>query len=448
MLERVDAIHTRSWQQLGILSPQELRSRASAAFAGLLNALAARQPLVLAIDDLQWGDSDSAALLLEIFNARHAPPVLLVASYRTEHADDSACLTALLNEKAAPACERRTLSIEALDEADSERLALGMLGRDFPMAPIMAARIAQESGGSPFFIRALTDHVQSESHLTDPGLLAEGTTLEEVLRRRFSRLRPAARRLLDVIAVAARPISEADAFDAAGIPERDPALLTALRAAQMVRSASGDLRELETYHDRVRETVVASLAGAALADTHRRLAETLGARGADLERLAVHYDGAGDLARAATHYARAAQVAARALAFDRAADLYQRALTLSPGTGSERFDWTVGRGEALANAGRGRLAAEAYEQAARIAPADQVLETRRKAGYQVLHQRPHRRRPRRARRLHAPGRTRAAADRRARRCSRSPSEARGSGCWSGSGGCAGSRVTRTLLPTS
>ena len=83
------------------------------------------------------------------------------------------------------------------------------------------------------------------------------------------------------------------------------------------------------------------------------------------------------------HYARAAEIAARLLAFDRAADLYQRALELSADTGAGRFPLLVGRADALANAGRGQLAAETYQQAAALAPADEALELERKAGYQV-----------------------------------------------------------------
>jgi tetratricopeptide (TPR) repeat protein len=383
MLERVDEIQARATERPAIVSAQELRNRASVAFAELLGALAARRPVVLAIDDLQWGDSDSAGLLLDMFSGPHAPAVLLIGSHRAEHAEDSACLSALLRPDAPLACERRELAIDALEPADAERLALGLLGRDFPMAAIMATRIAEEAGGSPFFIRALVDHVQAESQLAGPGMLAEGTTLDEVLRRRFSRLRSGSRRLLDVIAVAGRPIAEAEAYAAAGIDERDPALLSALRVANMIRSTSGEVRELETYHDRVRQAVVASLAGPSLTDTHRRLAETLDAKGTvDPEWLAAHYQGAGDPVRAAMHYAGAAKIAARRLAFDQAADLYQRALDSSADTGAGRFSLLVGRADALANAGRGQRAAETYQQAAALAPADDALELERKAGYQ------------------------------------------------------------------
>src|SRR6266702_7360029 len=106
--------------------------------------------------------------------------------------------------------------------------------------------------------------------------------------------------------------------------------MAVLRATHLVRTRSTLGRhEIETYHDRIRDAVVGRLTAEALKECHQRLASgLLGTGGADPERLATHYLGAGDAESAAEYGTAAAAKASEALAFDRAARLYRFALHL------------------------------------------------------------------------------------------------------------------------
>jgi hypothetical protein len=399
--------------------PQELRRRAFSALRELLGRLGDRRPLVLAIDDLQWGDVDSAALIAELLRPPDAPLLLFLGAYRTEDRATSPFLHALFQlqaghsgeqngseaePKGAPAA--RELSVDPLDPEETRALAdalLGEAGHSSSREELLEA-IVRESAGNPFFVAELIRHVRWNEVIAetvyssmDSSSLREGSAasslsaniaLDDVLWARIQRLPGEARRVLEIIAVSGQPLELESIRRCADLEHDERVSVALLRSSRLIRSTGRvNTDEIETYHDRIRETVVARLAPQVTHEHHRRLALALEASGsADPEVLGSHFLGSGQLAPAADYFAKAADQAAEALAFDRAADLYCRARDLQPSASPpETFHHLNARlGDALANAGRGGEAAAAYLAAVPGATVAQAIELQRRAAMQRL----------------------------------------------------------------
>ncbi len=388
VLRQVEAIAAAHPRLAGIRDAQEMRRRAFGALRELLGRLAERVPLVLVIDDLQWGDADSAAVLLELFRPPDPPGLLLVACCRSEDAAKSPVVAALraLAASAPGGLELSELTLEELSQEEGRELARAILGRPGAEAEASAESIARESGGNPLFIDELAHHALVDPSRGSGGRSPVPVRLEDVIWDRATRLPEDARRLLTAIAVAGRPLSRGVARVAAGLVEDDQPAFAVLRAGRFVRGAGSEAEDqVEIYHDRIRETILARLEKSQADESHERLALALETSGElDPESLAVHYQAAGERARAATYAADAAAKADEALAFDRAARLYRLALELGTVDPSSRQSLRVKLGDALANAGRGAEAGHAYLAAVEAAGPAEAVELLRRAAEQLL----------------------------------------------------------------
>ena len=358
------------------VDPAKGRDDAFAALRELLARVAAPRPVVLWIDDAQWGDLDSAALLGELLRAPDAPRILLVLSFRDEQGAAGPMLETLCRAGAAPSGPRleHVVPLGPLAAEETAALVRSVLGDD---SPVPASRIADEAQGSPMFALEFAREL-AEQRETARGEHAEATDLASVITARVGRLPAAARDALELLAVAGRTLDRDVARVALGGDDDLRPTLALLHARRLARPVPSDGRVADAIvHDRIRETVLERLPAPRRRALHLAVAGALGAgRDVDPRLLVHHYEQGGEVARAAELALASGRRAAADLAFHQAADLYARALAL--GTTSVP-PWVLHAriGRMLMFAGRATDAARHLESAASALEIEAPSDTRR-----------------------------------------------------------------------
>lgn len=364
------------------LDALELRRRAFAAFRDLLVNIAARRPLVLWIDDLQWGDVDSAALVGELLRPPDPPPVMLVLTYRSEERGGIHLLRALEQLGGDPASPRvHHIELGPLHAGAAQELAMQLCPPPL-RSPTTLARLTAQAGGSPFLLSTLAWHLaDAEASTAMPAV-----DLRDVIRARLDRLPAAQRRIVELVAIAGGPIERSIVLEAARQGEAGRPLVARLETEWLLRGAAlGDRPCLEAYHDRIRESVVAELDVETRRHCHHELARAFEASGrAEPEILAQHFHGAGLKAKAADYAVAAADKAAHALAFVRAAELYRQAREWDARDGAWTRVLLTREGDALGNAARFFDGAQVLLAAADHAVAPDRINLRRRAAEHLL----------------------------------------------------------------
>ncbi len=348
------------------------RAKLFAAVRELFARVAQRYRLVLFIDDLQWADPDSMALLADVLRGPEAPALLLLATARGDAFVGDATPKSLR--------DARRVRLGPMPPGDAKDLARKLAARSDATLVVDAGAIALEAEGHPLFIHELVCHAVASG---------DGTStlrLDEALAARIALLDGPAREMLECVALAARPITRGVVARATSLQGNDTyRLANLLCAANLVKRSGAQAEKLEPFHDRVRQAVVKSLPPARAMKRHRRIAAALeSGDGRDTEALAYHWREANKPDRAAKYAEEAAAEAERAFAFDQAAHLYTMALELGAPTLPKRVALLTKLGDALANGGRSDQAADAYRRAAASTSASEAVTHLQKAADQLI----------------------------------------------------------------
>jgi serine/threonine protein kinase len=363
-------------RQSGARDLSTLRRQALKVLRLLLTRLAMMHPVIVHVDDLQWADVASAILLRDLSEEEDAPPILFLSSFRSEEVDAQSFLQDLLAHTDSETC--RQLAVEGLSDTESEDLVKTSLGLQCTSEPLIRA-ITEEANGSPFLLKHLSRHA-----LACGSRMGTGIRVREMLDLQLQQVSKNATSVMNVLAIASKPIDWRFACRVARVAKDQRRLEATLKVACLVRGSNSD-NLVEIYHDRIREALLEGLDAEDAQDLHGRFAATLEEQGCDdPETLMEHYARAGDEGKAARQARQAAQRAATALAFERAAQLYRRALDLGRPEGAERVDLLHGLAESLALAGRPQMAAELHLELAETTAGRVSLDYRRCAAMEYL----------------------------------------------------------------
>jgi adenylate cyclase len=177
-------------RELDQLDPETYRRRLHENVVAVLRATAERTPLVLAIEDLHWGDASSIALVTEIAALVPTEPLILYLTARTE-------AVPVLVEIASgtPDVLRHVFRLERFVQQEIEELVSALLEGDAPREVVQT--ISDRSGGNPFFAEEILRVMKDSGHitLTPDGWRAHGLetvslppTVEGVLSSRIDLL--------------------------------------------------------------------------------------------------------------------------------------------------------------------------------------------------------------------------------------------------------------------
>jgi len=281
--------------------PRALQSQLVLATRALLQGLAERSPVVVAVEDLHWADPASIDLLTVLLEITDFQPLMILATSRPHTEGDA--WTFRLHAERNFGHRLTELRLAPLDVEDSQRLTDHLL-RVSDLPQTIRERILARAEGNPLFLEEIIRGLIEEGVLRregdrwtaagTPELWTIPTTLRGMIGARIDRLPAPAKALLQHAAVIGRFFGYRTLRALSDEPaEMDRALAHLLRAELIREFASPSERQYIFKHALTQEAAEASLLAEQRRDLHgqvaRHLESTLGDGAAEQTALLAHH---------------------------------------------------------------------------------------------------------------------------------------------------------------
>lgn len=270
--------------------PESERHAFFRAVTALLSMGSATQPIVLILDDLHWADEDSLHLLRHVASTREGGRLLVLCTYRSTELASSHPLSGVLG---ALSREIEPVRINLEGWGHHEIASFIEPGADASFGEEvldLAALLAQETGGNPFFVTEMLHHLSASGSLRRQadrwivsGPVSERSlpaSVREVLAQRMHNLGPKGEEILQTASLIGRDFGFELLAHATGLAEEE--LLDVLDLATteaLIREAplvgvGGD--SVFTFHQAVIRTALQESIGPSRRMVlHRRIGERL-----------------------------------------------------------------------------------------------------------------------------------------------------------------------------
>jgi class 3 adenylate cyclase/tetratricopeptide (TPR) repeat protein len=294
-------------------APEKFRRDLMEALCRWLGDLASRGPVVVAGEDLHWGDASTLELMRRLQDRLAGAPVLIVVTRRPEGEPGFGVDV--------------DVALDRLGTEDTRRLAR-QLAEARGLRPDVVDRVADRSDGVPLFVEEL---VAAVGEADDSGL---PTSLQSSLLARLDRLGPA-RDIAQMASVLGRSFPERLLAAVADVPaDTLTGAVQQLVAAGILESCpSIEGRRLEFRHVLIRDAAYESLLRRSRTQLHRLVASVVAEQFPEYVRvepelLAHHLAHGGEPLRAAEFYEHAGRRAARSAALEEASAHYRHGIEL------------------------------------------------------------------------------------------------------------------------
>ena len=273
-------------------------------FTQFLGRLAAKQPLLLVLENLQWADTSSLELLHFVSRQIGRERIGILCTYNEAELDQSPALRTTEQSLLSLGVARLN-RLEPLSHEETERLVCETFHADPAAARLFGARLYSWTRGLPFFIEETLKALVESGRLYERdgrwlGWEVEGLELPRSVRAavasRMERLSHAARTLANVAAVVGTRVGYDVLRAVSGLPEADvlEALDELRRQGVLVESADKASVRYDFSHPMLAEVLYSELGLARGRLLHASVAEALEALYGDeapkrADLLAFHY---------------------------------------------------------------------------------------------------------------------------------------------------------------